>query len=188
MAQTSPPPLDTQALENVQPTAVTRVATGFSLGAFAGNFEQTTLGAVRNAVGSGTIQNQGDAGGSTYWLCYRDARYRLWVVSGGEIGGSEHLITEIVQELTAENTDTATDCATLPERFSSVVLDKHLRLGISRSEAMAALGPPSKLEATQTAYFRQDKLANGFEETAWLILEFREELLVSMRSGKTTTN
>jgi hypothetical protein len=37
-------------------------------------------------------------------------------------------------------------------------------------------------------YSHNGKLADGFEETAWLILRFREEKLVSMRGLKTTTN
>ena len=73
-AQTPPPPVDEHAFEHVPPTVVKRLATRFSLGAFAGRFEKTTLGAVREAVGEGTIQHQGDAGGSLYWLCYRRAR------------------------------------------------------------------------------------------------------------------
>src|SRR3954471_8081205 len=75
-AQTPPPPLDEHAFERVPPTVVKRLATRFSLGAFAGRFETTTLGAVREAVGVGTIQHQGDAGGSLYWLCYERAQHR----------------------------------------------------------------------------------------------------------------
>ena len=37
-------------------------------------------------------------------------------------------------------------------------------------------------------YSHVGKLANGFDETAWLILRFREDKLVSMRVGKATTN
>ena len=59
-AQTPPPPVDEHAFERVPPTVVKRLATRFSLGAFAGRFEETLLGAVREAVGEGTIQHQGD--------------------------------------------------------------------------------------------------------------------------------
>src|SRR5215218_8200611 len=55
-AQTPPPPADEHALERVRPTVVKRLATRFSLGKFAGRFEETSLGAVRKAVGEGTIQ------------------------------------------------------------------------------------------------------------------------------------
>jgi hypothetical protein len=138
-------------------------------------------------VGEGTIQHQGDAGGSIYWLCYRRAQHRLWVVSG-EIGGPDHLVTEIVEELTEKDAGASTDCAIIPEKFAPLVFDGKLHLGMSRLEVVTALGPPSKSEAAQIVYSHEGKLANGFDETAWFILRFREEKLVSMRGGKTTTN
>jgi hypothetical protein len=176
-AQTPPPPVDEHAFERVPPTVVKRLATRFSLGAFAGRFEETLLGAVREAVGEGTIQHQGDAGDSIYW-----------VVSSGEMGGPDHLVTEIVEELTEKDTETSTDCAIIPEKFAPLVFDGKLHLGMSRLEVVTALGPPSKSEAAQMVYSHDGKLADGFDETAWLILRFREEKLVSMRGGKTTTN
>jgi hypothetical protein len=187
-AQTPPPPVDEHALERVPPTIVKRLATRFSLGAFAGRFEETRLDAVREAVGEGAIQHQGDAGGSIYWLCYRRGQHRLWVVSHGEMGGPDHLVTQIVEELTEKDAAASTDCANMPEKFSPVVLDGKLHLGMSRQEVITALGPPSKAEAAQIVYFHAGKLANGFDETAWFILGFREDKLVSMRGGKTTTN
>jgi hypothetical protein len=187
-AQAARPPVDEHALARVPPTVVKRLATRFSLGPFAGRFEETRLDAVREAVGAGTIQHQGDAGGSMYWLCYRRAQHRLWVVSSGEIGGPDHLVTEVVEELTENDAAASTDCATIPEKFSPVVFDSKLQLGMSRQKVITALGPPSKSEAAQIVYSHQGKLADGFDETAWLILRFRENKLVSMRGGKTTTN
>jgi hypothetical protein len=187
-AQTPPFPLDEHAFEGVPPTVVKRLATRFSLGKFAGRFEETPLGAIRKAVGEGTIQHQGQAGGSIYWLCYRRAQHRLWVVSHGEMGGRDHRVMEIVEELTEKDTDTSTDCAVIPEKFAPLVLDGKLHLGMSRQEVVTALGRPSKSEAAQMVYSHAGKLADGFDETAWFILRFREDKLVSMRGGKTTTN
>jgi hypothetical protein len=186
-AQTPPPPFDEHAFERVPPTVEKRLATRFSLGAFAGRFEETPLGAVREAVAEGTIQHQGDAGGSIHWLCYRRAQHRLWVVSS-EMGGADHRVTEIVEELTEKDTETSTDCAIIPEKFAPLVFDGKLHLGMSRLEVVTALGRPSKSEAAQMVYSHVGRLADGFDETAWLILRFREKKLVSMRGGKTTTN
>ena len=186
-AQTPPPAFDEQAFERVRPTVAKRLAIRFSLGAFAGRFEETRLDAVRDAVGEGTIQQQGDAAGSIHWLCYRHAQHRLWLVSS-EMGGSEHLVTEIVEELTEKDAAASTDCATIPEKFSPVVFDGKLHLGMSRREVITALGPPSQSEAAQIVYSHAGKLADGFDETAWFILRFREDKLVSMRGGKATTN
>jgi hypothetical protein len=109
-------------------------------------------------------------------------------VSSGEIGGPDHRVTEIVEELTEKDAGASTDCAIIPEKFSPVVFDSKLHLGMSRLEVITALGPPSKSEAAQIVYSHEGKLANGFDETAWLILRFREDKLVSMRGGTTTTN
>ncbi|WIW47118.1 hypothetical protein ML401_03060 [Bradyrhizobium sp. 62B] len=187
-AQAPPPPVDGHALERVSPTIKKRLATRFSLGAFAGRFEETPLGAVREAVGEGTIQHRGDAGDSIYWLCYRRAQHRLWVVSSGEMGGPDHRVTEIVEELAEKDTEASTDCAIVPEKFGPLVFDGKLHLGMSRLEVVRALGPPSKSDAARMVYSHAGKLADGFDETAWLFLRFREEKLVSMRGGKTTTN
>ncbi|MCG2665938.1 hypothetical protein ACFPFP_03215 [Bradyrhizobium sp. GCM10023182] len=184
----SPPPFDEHALERVPPTVVKRLAIRFSLGTFAGRFEETPLGAVRKAVGEGTIQHQGDAAGSVYWLCYRRAQHLIWVMSSGEMGGTDHRVTEIVEELVGTDAGASTDCASIPEKFLPVVFDGKLHLGMSRQEIITALGPPSKSEAAQMVYSHAGKLAHGFDETAWLILGFREDKLVSMRGGKTTTN
>ncbi len=187
-AQTPPPPVDEHALERVPATVVKRLATRFSLGAFAGRFEETPLSAVRDAVGAGTIQHQGDAAGSIYWLCYRRAQHRLWVVSHGEMGGPDHLVTDIVEEFTEKDTEASTDYAIIPEKFAPLVFDGKLRLGMSRREVVRALGRPSKSKAAQMVYSHREKLADGFDETAWLLLRFRGEKLVSMRGLKTTTN
>lgn len=187
-AQTPPPPLDEQVLERVPPTVAERLAIRFSLGAFAGRFEETRLDAVRNAVGEGAIQHQGDAAGSVYWLCYRREQQRLWVMSHGEMGGSDHRVTEIVAELAGNDAGGSTDCAIIPDKFSPVVFDGRLRLGMSRQDVIAAMGNPSKSEAARVFYSHQGKVSKGFDETAWLILGFREDRLVSMRGGKATTN
>jgi hypothetical protein len=162
-AQTPPPLLDEHTLEGVPPTAVKKLAIRFSLGAFAGRFEETPLSAVRKAVGEGTIQHQGDAGGSVHWLCYRRPQHRLWVMSS-ELGGSDHRVTEIVEELIEKDNEVSTDCAILPEKFVPVAFDDKLHLGMSRSEVVTVLGTPSKSGADQILYSHNRKLAHGFEE------------------------
>src|SRR4029078_6042090 len=89
---------------------------------------------------------------------------------------------------TANGTEPSTDCAIIPAKNAPLVIDGKLHLGMSRLEVVRALGPPSEAEAAQVVYSHNGKLADGFEETAWLILRFREEKLVSMRGLKTMTN
>jgi hypothetical protein len=63
--------------------------------------ETNNLGDVEKAFG-GKLGDQGDAGDSSYWLCYagpdaKGAPSIFWFVSG-EMGGSDHGILTIAQE------------------------------------------------------------------------------------------
>jgi hypothetical protein len=187
-AQTAPPPLDERSLDQVSPTVAKRLARRFSLGAFAGRFEATPLAAVRQAVGQGTVRHQGDAGESLYWLCYRSAGQRLWIVSGGELGGADHRVTDIVAERADQDTAALPGCAELPAAFAPLEIDGRLRLGMPRPDVVTALGPPSGSDGDQMVYRHEARRKDGFEESAWLILRFRDDRLVSLRGHKTTTN
>src|SRR5262245_765703 len=104
------------------------------------------------------------------------------------MGGADHPVTELVEEVAENDPETSTGCAIMPEEAAPLTFDGKLHVGMSRLAVVTALGPPSKSEAAQMVYSHDGKLADGFDETAWLILRFREEKLVSMRGGKTTTN
>ncbi|MBC9879826.1 outer membrane protein assembly factor BamE [Bradyrhizobium sp. INPA01-394B] len=77
-------------------------------------------------------------------------------------------------------------CHRNSDKFAPVAVDGKLHVGMSRQEVITALGPPSKSDGAQMVYSHAGKLKNGFDETAWLILRFREDKLVAMRGGKTT--
>jgi hypothetical protein len=70
-------------------------------------------------------------------------------VSSGEIGGPDHLVTEIVEEITEKDAGRSADCAIIPEKFSPVMFDSKLHLGMPRQKVLTALGPPSKSEAAR---------------------------------------
>jgi hypothetical protein len=161
-AQTPPPPVDEHAFERVPPTVAKRLATRFSLGAFAGRFEETPLAAVREAVGEGIIQHQGDAGGSIYWLCYGRAQHRLWVVSSGEMGGPDHRVTEIVQELTEKDTDTSTDCAIIPEKFSPLVFRRQAAFRYVASGGNHGVGTAVEVGSCSDRVFSRGKARRRF--------------------------
>ena len=74
-------------------------------------------GSTRSAKpsGEGTIQHQGDAAGSIYWLCYQRAQHRLWIASS-EMGGQDHVVTDVVEELTGKDAVASTDCAVIPDK------------------------------------------------------------------------
>src|SRR5579863_4413362 len=71
MTATSPPVIDAHISESAAAwRAVAKPSDGLSIGTLKVQLEQTTLSEVLRTVGSGSINHQGDASESIYWLCY----------------------------------------------------------------------------------------------------------------------
>jgi hypothetical protein len=93
-----------RSIPSVHHVTSTRAAPLFKqvrAGALHLTLETNTLADIEKAFG-GTIQHEGDAGDSTYWLCYAGAGAGgkpalFWFVSG-EMGGSDHGILNIAMQ------------------------------------------------------------------------------------------
>ena len=90
----------------------------------------------------GTIEHQGDAGGSIYWLCYSTRGARIWLVSSGEMGGVRHAITEF-DAMTSRGTASA-DCPPLPVRFQPLSMHGGIWLGTFEGAVRKVLETPSQ--------------------------------------------
>lgn len=116
---------------------------GISLGEMRIVFNRTTLLDVETTVLLGTIDHAGDAGASKYWLCYTVTRgrhaERLWIVSDGEMGGTEHEVTGAFATRLDPKRVLMSDCPELPRRFSSIVLSNGLWLGDPANKVTSAL-------------------------------------------------
>ena len=68
--------------------ALTKSTEGLTMGSLKIQYEETTLPEVLKAIKSGSIQHQGDAGGSVYWLCYTVLKdgynARIWIEASAE--------------------------------------------------------------------------------------------------------
>jgi len=84
------------------------------MGSFDVLYEKTTLGEIRDKIGSGVIKHQGDAAESTYWLCYITKEERVWVLSG-EMGGSKNAVLNVAVESGEFKSSQA--CPMLPNGF-----------------------------------------------------------------------
>jgi hypothetical protein len=107
-------------------------------------FEKTRLADVMALTGAGQVANQGDAGESIYWLCYR---YRdlnrvnmLQITAHGEMGGPEHSITDV--NITVVNGEGDARCPFLPARLTPVVADAGFGLNTSYADFLRLLGKP----------------------------------------------
>lgn len=87
--------------------------------------EETTLADVEKAFG-GTMRDEGDAGESSYWLCYAgpDAGGSpsiFWFVSG-EMGGSDHGILSVAVQPNPQG-KVPEGCAGAPASLTGIELD-----------------------------------------------------------------
>jgi hypothetical protein len=170
-------------------------STGLHMGSFPLRFEKTTLDDVRRAASIGEIAHRGDAGESTYWLCYMNLGAtqieRIWVIADGEMGGPEHYITNISAELLPNGSATA-DCPALPNSLKPLSLDNRLWLGTSKAGATTKLGAPSFQKGAWLSYDFQGKVpgncqGGGFDLSASLLLHFQNGHVNSLQVGQVTS-
>jgi hypothetical protein len=193
-AQTPPPasPFDAmtwKATRKVSPSAGVRMGTLFV------RFEKTTLEDVRRAASVGDIAHRGDAGESTYWLCYtspgKTEIERIWVVSHGEMGGPEHYVTGVSAEVLTNGSATA-DCPALPDHLKPLSLDNRLWLGASERAATRKLGASSFRTGAWRSYDFQRKVpgkceGGAFDRSASLLLHFQKGRVNSLQVGHVTS-
>jgi hypothetical protein len=87
---TTPPPVEPFDAITWKATMKRNPLTELRMGVFRVRFEKTTLDDVRRVAGVGEISHRGDAGASTYWLCFTSLgpkhAERIWIVAHGEMG------------------------------------------------------------------------------------------------------
>ena len=146
-AQSVPPPNWPDSISS-HPSLNVRPATRLRLGAFVARFEKTTLAQIRDAMRVGTIEHQGDAGESMYWLCYTVARaqppQRLWITSHGEMGGREHTVGGfMIEEIS--RAQASPGCPSMPSSGYPLSLDRGIWIGTNHSALLRKLPTPSGL-------------------------------------------
>ena len=144
------------------------------MGGFVIVWETTRLADVLNAIGVGTVQHGGDAGDSTYWICYASGGtrpQRIWLISDGEMGGFEHAISQVIAE---EQSDGATsqDCPQIPRAFLPVKLSNGLWLGAHEQTVVQATAVDSHSISPFHSIEYQTKVPGncegGFDRIDWL--------------------
>jgi hypothetical protein len=144
VANTPPPLVDfPSSIPAALDRATAKPVDDLMMGTMSVKLEATSLATIRDAIGVGRIQNQGDASESPYWLCYTAGegrrRSRVWIESSGEMGGSDHAVTGVAAEFI--NTETQTpDCPLLPSRFGRLVFSHGVWLGDTIGAVTKALG------------------------------------------------
>jgi hypothetical protein len=168
-----------------------RPATQLMMGSFKVRFEKTTLGQVIRAAGIGEIEHRGDAAESIYWLCYTAPDERVWIISGGEMGGRDHKVGQIVaQEL--RGVRSTKDCPALSSNLLPLHLDKSIWLGTTTEAATRDLGRPSHTDGSWQSFNYAGKVPGrcspeGFDLLNWLLLKIEAGRVVELRAGQVTS-
>jgi hypothetical protein len=154
------------------------------LGSLVVALDSGTLPAVARTIGDGVVSHAGDASESTYWLCYSlgplASRQRLWLLSSGELGGSDQIIYGVVAKAVDRAASSRT-CPELPREFTPVVLDIGFWVGSREREARAKLGHPSLSDAPWLHFLAQRELVGDPRSAAWGPGRFYENGSVSVR-------
>lgn len=128
--------------------------------------EQTELENIKSHFG-GEIGHQGDAGDYLSWLCYRgtdeEGPWVLWLMSGemdaGTVGSFQW--RRIPDDANFDNR-----CPAVTDSSSKVALPIRLRLGLSETNLLKILGPPTARRGQTLLYVHDhDETANGQQYT-----------------------
>ncbi len=191
----TPPPQTPFDAITWKATMKKKPSTGLTMGSLHVRFERTTLDDVRRAVSIGDISHQGDAGESIYWLCYTNANprrvERIWIVAHGEMGGSEHRITNISAQL-LPNESATTDCPAVPGKMKPLSLSSNLWLNTSAGDARTSLGPASHQKGPWLSFNYQGKVPgncqpDGFDLMNWLAFRTAQGRIVAISAGQVTS-
>ncbi|MEN0652884.1 MULTISPECIES: hypothetical protein [Hyphobacterium] len=128
-------------------TGVTPPATAM-LGEFEITFETTTLAEVA-AFAGGDVAHAGDAAASQYWLCYTLPESRVWVISNGEMGGTNHVVTGVA--VVSDPSGAEFDGCPAAE-FESLTVSG-VGLGSDAAALEAAFGPVAAQTDRGSVYF-----------------------------------
>jgi hypothetical protein len=168
---------------------------GIALGSYTVAFEKTSLADVIKATGAGLIRHAGDAGGSQYWLCYTvpsNPASTLWVISHGEMGGSDHVVTSLAWMVRTNGASPA-ECPSLASQMLPISLSNGLKLGDSADVVTRILGAPQAKRNGWVSFAYKGKVDGegrcngGFDIGNWLIIDTTTGTVQGIHAGQVTS-
>ncbi len=193
-----PPPVVDGSISDPETAwrAVTKPSEGLAMGPLKILFEETTLPEVMRAIKSGSIQHQGDAGGSVYWLCYTALNHgdnvRIWIEASGEMGGPEQSVTEVAVQRIA-NGRPSPECPVLPKLYEQLNFNNGIGLGAPVGSVKKAF-PTGLLRSGDHAFIGyQGKVTDdghcdgGYDLLNSLYLTFKAGIVVAISAVQVTS-
>lgn len=146
------------------------------IGSVKAEFEKTTLGETLNAIGIGSIQHAGDAGGYQEWLCYSLPSQRIWLISS-EMGGGR--LTQVQAISTRSTSRGNAACPQIPTRFQLIFMNFGW-LGTTQENLLKSRGQPSGRKDGRLMYFFAGKKPGlyGGQSVEWDVTSYVEAVIV----------
>lgn len=190
--ETVPPP--PQVHEIIVPATLSSdPVKGIRLGKFLVEFEATTLKQIRDTIGYGAIAHLGDAGGSQYWLCYSQPGQFIWFISHGEMGGLDHVLTQVIAVATNSDSRTGPQCPVIPSH-AQPILSSFGWVGISKKDLFELLGQPSGIQNNRLMYYYSGKKPGTYkgvnmkwDVTAYIEFEILNNKVISVSASHITS-
>lgn len=150
----TPPKTD----ENIAVPATTEkdCVKSVSAGSAVFEFEKTALSEIQKAAGTGAIDHSGDAVESQYWLCYSFNNQTVWFISHGEMGGNNHVLTQV--QAISKNLG----CA-IPQKDFQKIKSSFGWLGMSAKELHELLGRPASQSTNNFQYYYAGKIRGPYD-------------------------
>jgi len=163
------------------------------IGQFVAKFEETTLGEINKIIGEGTICHHGDASESIYWLCYSLHKQRIWFISHGEMGGPNHVLTQVSAMSYNSTFVDSSSCPSLPTNSQPISFDFGW-LGAEKQTIIKSLGQPSGTTENSLSFYysgKQPGLYHGrivdWNVIGYLEMNLDNDKVVSIRASHVTS-
>jgi hypothetical protein len=175
-----PPP--THDMIIVKATLKTDPVQSIRFGSFVAEFEKTTLDEIRDTLGSGLIQHTGDAAQSQYWLCYSLSSQHIWLISHGEMGGSDHVLTQVQAISTISTSEVNAECPQIPTRFQPISSNFGW-IGTSQNSLLNTLGQPSGTQGDRLIFYYAGKKPGSYygQRVEWDVIGYIEVVIVDKK-------
>lgn len=193
-AATTPPAISFSAQLH-KATLHTAPAGELTMGRLRIQLEKTSLHDVLAAASAGAIEHQGDAGASTYWICYTNVNStfaeRIWIVSDAEMGGEGRLVTGVsAQRLNGG--EASADCPALPAALRPVALEHGVWLDTPPPAVRQKLGNASFRSGNMESFEYEGKVpgrceGGGFDRTNSLLLRIEKGRIDFLRLAQVTS-
>jgi len=178
------PPPDTPDEDPIQANAPSNMeASILHLGRLIISLERTAMSDVKNQIGAGEFDEQGDGGDWRQWLCYTAPNQRVWLMSTQT--GSGEFITSFVVSKEA-NAEPSEHCPALPAAYTPIVLEPDIRLGSPATSITRRYGQPQNQDgwSTYRSMLSSNHDSLHFDETHWLALRYENGVVTGMAARK----